>query len=662
MGDGAKRETCHHLEFGQEYSNTALSRTIKLASLKQTASQGCTACAAIQGALDTYPEPIGMREIRSLRSSSKTVGGPLILEPTGYTSPGEDPLYVKNLELFIRPGDQLVWPAIGYERDVSEDSSSPEALALAQGWLKDCLSGHPACPAYVESSLPTRVLQVGSDTMNPRLHVTNGALGKYAALSYCWGPPPHHWKTTPSTLEDRTTSISLTELPKTLRDAVIITRELGIPYLWIDALCIIQDSEDWASEAGKMGEYYSNDVVTISADGSTDSHTGCFVRGNRRFSSAVPVVFEGKDSAIRVRTCSAWPLDGAHPPMAKRDGGKITLNTRGWTLQEQILSPRILHFSAYEAVWECASAMPCECKLVPDKPLPMRLKNRLIIENTIPRSAIKDNTPNERKGLILRWNQVIYDYTQRDLTHATDRLPAVSGLAAVMQTRSTGDEYVVGLWKEGLAMWLCWQALTPPGTGLTARAKPPSKRLEKYCAPSWSWASVSSVVEMSLQDREILYEGAKDSPIEIKLNVLSISCTLAGLNPFGNVSAAELHCKGTVVPVVLQQTNATRQLYVVSERAAESRKPTALVYRDTYEENGEIEIGKRYFLLVVISHRPARNDPQYRSLVYGLLLRKQSLEKYYRVALVVGYPNDAIGRYFTEDWEAVGEMMELILV
>jgi hypothetical protein len=505
------------------------------------------------------------------------------------------------------------------------------------------------------------VLEVGSDTTNPRLHVSNGALGKYAALSYCWGPPPHNWKTTPSTLQDRTTSIPLTELPKTLRDAVIITRELGIPYLWIDALCIVQDSEDWASEAGRMGEYYSNAVVTVSADGSTDSHTGCFVRGNRRFSSAVPVVFEGKDAAIRVRTCGAWPLDGAHPPMAARGGGKIKLNTRGWTLQEQILSPRILHFSGYEIVWECASAMPCECKLVPDKPLPIRLKNRLIIENFTPRSAINDNTPNERKGLILRWNQVIHDYTQRDLTHASDRLSALSGLAAVMQTQSAGDEYVVGLWKEGLPMWLCWQSLTPPAA-LTARAKPPSRRHEKYCAPSWSWASVSSVVQMSFQDREIMYEGAKDSPIEIKLNVLSISCIPAGLNPFGNVSAAELHCEGTVVPVNLQQTDAVRQLYVASERATESGKPTALVYRDTYEDNGEIEIGKPYFLLVVISHRPARNDPQYRSLMYGLLLRRQSLGRYCRVALAVGYPNDAIGRYFTEDWETVGEMMELVLV
>jgi hypothetical protein len=104
MGGAAKCETCHHLEFGQETSNATFSRTIKLASLKQTASQGCTACTAIQNALDAFPEPIGMRDIRLLRLSSKIVGGPLILEPNGHTSPGEDPLYVKNLELFIRPG------------------------------------------------------------------------------------------------------------------------------------------------------------------------------------------------------------------------------------------------------------------------------------------------------------------------------------------------------------------------------------------------------------------------------------------------------------------------------------------------------------------------------------------------------------------------------
>ncbi|OCL10602.1 HET-domain-containing protein [Glonium stellatum] len=546
-------------------------------------------------------------------------------------------------------------------------------MTLAKSWLEDCVERHSHCPPTLhleDCPLPSRVLYVGSKSSNLRLYISDGAKGKYAALSYCWGPPPHPWKTTALSLKKRTERIRLEELPKTMQDAIAITRNLSLSYLWIDALCIIQDSNDWDSEADKMGEYYSNAIVTISADGSVDSRTGCFVQQDRRCSVTAPVTFQGKDAVVRVRTASAWPFDGSHPPWASQSGELNKLSTRGWTLQEQLLSPRILHCTARELVWECVSRSACECKLRAEKPFGMRLKNRLIIENYRPRLASVMNVSNDllaADGLLLRWNQVVYDFTLRNLTYASDRLPALSGLAAVMQKRMPSNNYFAGLWEEDFHMWLCWhtrihnQEVSALKT--TSSFEALSSRHETYCAPTWSWASITGSISMPLFDRKLWADGeARDSPMDIKLKVISISCVPAGQNCFGNLSSGELRCTGKLAPVTLGKISAADRLYIISNHSTGEVTPTALFYRDTYDNNGELEIGRSYLLLIILSHRPPRNDIKYPSLMYGLLLLKIDFERYKRVGLVIGYPDDTIGRYFTEDWETVSTEEEIIII
>jgi hypothetical protein len=99
-------------------------------------------------------------------------------------------------------------------------------------------------------------------------------LARYTALSYCWGNGTV-MTTTTTTLQARCRSIAMYSLPKTLQDAVSITRRLKIDHLWIDSLCILQDSsEDWQREATKMGEYYRNAFRTLSALDSPDANYG----------------------------------------------------------------------------------------------------------------------------------------------------------------------------------------------------------------------------------------------------------------------------------------------------------------------------------------------------------------------------------------------------
>jgi hypothetical protein len=127
-------------------------------------------------------------------------------------------------------------------REVHISPGSDSCLAIAVGWLKDCMTTHTTCRRLNRDNkqLPTRVIDVGSPEGNhePRLIVTNGACGSWAALSYCWGGDSNFILNARNMLH-MLSGIPLESFPATLRDAVYVTRRLGLRYLWIDALCIL---------------------------------------------------------------------------------------------------------------------------------------------------------------------------------------------------------------------------------------------------------------------------------------------------------------------------------------------------------------------------------------------------------------------------------------
>jgi hypothetical protein len=157
--------------------------------------------------------------------------------------------------------------------------SSPEAYATARRWIKECLETHGGCPKWDEKdspSLPTRVLDLSSDggIEKVKLHISHGEKGQYTSLSYCWGSTPQ-MMTNKSTVSSFIDGIEVEKLPRTLRDAIFSTQKLGIPYLWIDYLCIIQDDEDDKGiEISKMPKIYKNAIVTISAASAPDCGMG----------------------------------------------------------------------------------------------------------------------------------------------------------------------------------------------------------------------------------------------------------------------------------------------------------------------------------------------------------------------------------------------------
>lgn len=151
------------------------------------------------------------------------------------------------------------------------DTLSGTNVKLISHWVKDCVENHPACHWNEPTYIPTRVIDVGSahGKEEPRLLITGGNEGPYVALSHCWGRPSKERpfnRLEANHMRDTLAGISLSALPTNFQDAVLATRKLGLRFLWIDALCIIQDSHsDWEKEAAKMDQVYRHAQVTIVA-------------------------------------------------------------------------------------------------------------------------------------------------------------------------------------------------------------------------------------------------------------------------------------------------------------------------------------------------------------------------------------------------------------
>ncbi|KAF2036146.1 HET-domain-containing protein [Setomelanomma holmii] len=244
--------------------------------------------------------------------------------------------------------------------------------------------------------LPKRVLdlKVSSNDQNAlKLFESNGICASYMCLSYCWGLKGCDFKTTSRNLNAYQRKIAFEDLPTTVREAVIFTRWLGIRYLWIDALYIIQDSRsEWERESGCMASIYENSFFTLSAARAADSGGGFFSNTN----------------------CSAQQTDLFCEEKGSGVDATFPLLSCAWAFQERILSPRILHFGDKELDWEC-------------RRLDCLRQRKLLVEK----------------------------YSEHHLTFATDRLPAMSGLVKQIQRNELVSNYVAGIWDNdpGALLW-----------------------------------------------------------------------------------------------------------------------------------------------------------------------------------------------------------------
>jgi hypothetical protein len=399
-------------------------------------------------------------------------------------------------------------------------------------WIRDCeISGH-YCVSEIVPSLPRRVLEVQSSEGQPALRLieTKGMVGRYITLSHCWGTqkgsrPPVI--TSSSTLASRLRYISWDSLSKTFQDAVTITRALDIRYIWIDSLCIIQDNTaDWNEQASLMVNIYANSYLTICATRATDGSIGCF--SSRPETKKIPTMLsrQGGDP-VNISVRKFIDHDPYSFTIQRNDIDRYEeypLLTRGWCLQERLLSPRIVHYGSNEMIWQCKKSSLCECGGSTHAKQFSRRYNK----------AMTTNDPVKTR---LLWRDIVQEYTDAKLTKASDILPALSGLSSRMSMLSLG-RYVAGLWEKELMLWLNWKTDTDE-----QRPRP-----AVYTAPSFSWASrIGRVSWHAMMPRDLASE--RFSMIE----VLEIRCDTREGQPFGEVSYAFLRLKGYLIPSIIEQ-------------------------------------------------------------------------------------------------------------
>jgi hypothetical protein len=364
------------------------------------------------------------------------------------------------------------------------------------------MTQHSSCGSKGSTSLPTRLLDVNKeqdalDEINIRLVETKNQKGIYACLSHCWGKSGSKTRlqTTKSTIDRHKDGIPLSEFPKTFCDAIIFVRELGIQYIWIDSLCIVQDDqEDWRSEASQMCSVYENACITIAATGADNASRGLYASISPEYQGYKVDKINGADIYVR----KVPPHAALMQFIRYRDNETFPLLDRAWVYQERMLSPRFLHFGSHELVWECLTTSCCPCGDNYQTGKGMSWQPKVLYTKSLRSSTAKN--------LDLGWRTILMEYSRLSLSFQSDRLPALSGLAKQWQTAKKCD-YLAGLWKSSLVGDLQWQVETEH-----RKPKPQGWR-----APSWSWVSVDSEVRfwrpplLQLDDVGTIYD-AKSIP------------------------------------------------------------------------------------------------------------------------------------------------------
>ena len=258
----------------------------------------------------------------------------------------------------------------------------------------------------------------------------------YAALSHCWGAK-QLFTTTTSTLHLRKTNLNWDSIPATFQDAIRVTRGLSIRYLWIDSLCIIQDDiADWESESSKMGAIYQGAQIVIAASASPDAEVSFLAPRQTPYAKPLELQYKCQNGGVSI--VKARPLLMEFPSIEP-------LDTRAWAFQEQWLSRRLLRYCSGELRWRCRKKESCECQT-----FHLTAGHRYESFQGCP------SPESTAWHYLVNWYSMVRVYSLRKLTRKSDKLPAISGMAAIVSERISSP-YVVGLWKDTLLFDLQWE-------------------------------------------------------------------------------------------------------------------------------------------------------------------------------------------------------------
>jgi hypothetical protein len=444
-----------HIKTRREENKNCIPHHATLEALTQATEEGCPLCARVFASMSFKQEdfcfPLVVYAIeRQLQDLNSCAGCPIGVPGIEfaetywwrkYDSHWTLPFYV--VPVAGSPGTLITrsvpWPTF-------ED--------VAKEWLRACGEKHPRCSPPGDQPLPTRVIDVGDkDSSRVRLVISHGDLGRYVALSHCWGYREPTITTRDSLDRHIEEGIDIGDLPQTFRDTVEVVRTLGFQYLWIDCLCIVQqDGEDWRREAARIPEVYANAAVTV-ASCVKDAFVG-FLKQSSWIPQAalcqLNVQWNNADSATTIAIFEESKHKGWQEHFYPEDGKPW--NLRAWTLQERLLSTRTLYFANGKIFYECNTAQfSRSCSS------PLSLKCFHEDSAIVAKAALQDLDAHALMGM---WYHIVADYSRRHLTKGQDRLAAISGLARIV-ARKVKSDYWAELWASEFIYGLLWKSSYP---------------------------------------------------------------------------------------------------------------------------------------------------------------------------------------------------------
>ena len=562
----------YHRELGVTHDVAFKGSTTTIAALRAGATENCLVCTVVVDSLAVICSPtikLGNEDIVRIRWNCKLQVNFDVYSPdTMWTIyPVDTPLY--GIEEYHNSLRSVV----------STDTGNHASFSVPKAWLSDCIENHRECAGPRQDTfVPTRLLDVMPSGGDDRIILVEGALSDshYIALSYCWGPDAKGTVTTKkdnlAIHTDPQRGIRESILPRTIRDAIVATRRLNIRYLWVDALCIIQDDEDdWRHESVQMCDVYQCSYLTIAADRAVacqdgflgeqgfarPEHQGIFwtsdlrprrdtsqnnndssqhrrqpklLRRSKRYllrkeqrkadnNNKAPEAHD-QQPAGNPRIKMLLRNASYQKPLGREETPEAYLGNRAWALQEAMLPRRILHFYEQEMAWECHESVHCECGEL-DAGNKHHLQD---LDATHCYFSSPRYKPEHDYGVPMiisefDWLSMVELYMRRQLTHQSDKLVAVDGLARMVEralisaaeakevpsspapapapaaSTLTGTmirpTYVEGLFVSEFAQQLLWRI----EDGYEASYTPARHRLEQLQnAPSWSWASVNTYI------------------------------------------------------------------------------------------------------------------------------------------------------------------------
>lgn len=236
--------------------------------------------------------------------------------------------------------------------------------------------------------------------------------------------------------------------PKSFQDAILVTRRLGVSFLWIDSLCIFQDSkDDWRRESAQMGDVYSRARCMIAATGARDAFAGLLLQRNPLMIPPFPI-----ETSWQCSDLEPGETRQEHWLLAIYDYDTILSNNplllRSWVVQERILSKRMVHFSSSQIFWECSLKTASE--LHPD---------HITINPDRATTAMKDVLEGRATPNCQVWKSMLIGYTGCRLTFSSDRLAALQGIAQAFGSDGLSGRYLAGVWERDFLQQLSWRAM-----------------------------------------------------------------------------------------------------------------------------------------------------------------------------------------------------------